>query len=60
MELTHPDDPARDIALVVRLVAGEIDGYSLDKRFIRKGGSVLWAQVSVNRVRRPDGIIPED
>jgi PAS domain S-box-containing protein len=57
MELTHPDDLARDIAQVGRLVAGEIDGYSLDKRFIRKDGSLLWAQVSVNCVRRPDGII---
>jgi PAS domain S-box-containing protein len=58
MELTHPDDLAQDIAQVGRLVAGEIDGYSIDKRFIRKDGSVLSALVSVNCIRRSDGTLP--
>jgi PAS domain S-box-containing protein len=45
------------MAQVDRLVAGEIDRYSLDKRFIRKDGSVLWALVSINCVRGRGGKI---
>lgn len=54
-KLTHPEDVAKDVARFDRLLAGEIGRYSLDKRFIRKDGSVLWAQLSVNSVRRPGG-----
>ncbi len=52
-KLTHPEDVAKDVAQFDRLLAGKIGRYSLDKRFIRKDGSVLWAQLSVNSVRRP-------
>lgn len=37
-ELTHPDDLAADVAQFDRVMAGEIDGYSMDKRWIRKAG----------------------
>jgi PAS domain S-box-containing protein len=57
MELTHPDDLPQDIAQQGRLMAGQIDGYSLDKRFIRKDGSANWVHVSVNCIRRSDGSI---
>jgi PAS domain S-box-containing protein len=53
--LTHPDDLAKDVAQFDRLVAGEIARYALDKRFLRKDGSVLWALLSVSCVRRPSG-----
>ena len=56
-ELTHPDDLRSDVVQFDRLVAGELDRYSLDKRFIRKDGTVLWAQLSVSCVRGPDGRI---
>ena len=54
-ELTHPEDVAKDVAQFDRLLAGEIARYALDKRFLRKDGSVLWAQLSVNSVRRARG-----
>ena len=37
-ELTHPDDLAADVAQFNRVMAGEIDCYTLDKRWIRKDG----------------------
>jgi PAS domain S-box-containing protein len=52
--LTHPDDVASDTAEFDRLLADEKDRYALDKRFIRKDGSVLWAALSVSCVRLPD------
>ena len=53
-ELTHPDDLAANLALFDRLLAGEIDSYSLDKRFIRKDGTILWTLVSASCVRGED------
>jgi PAS domain S-box-containing protein len=53
-QLTHPDDLGADQRDFSRVLAGEIDGYSLDKRYIRKDGSVLWVLLAVNCARRPD------
>ncbi|MBT6049692.1 MAG: PAS domain S-box protein, partial [Candidatus Scalindua sp.] len=33
-ELTHPDDLESDLAQFNRVIAGEVDGYSIEKRFI--------------------------
>ena len=40
-EITHPDDLAVDIAEFERVLRGETDGYTLDKRFIRSDGAVV-------------------
>ncbi len=56
-ELTHPDDIAPDVAKFNRMLAGDIDGYSLDKRFIHQDGHVIYASISARAVRRPDGSI---
>jgi PAS domain S-box-containing protein len=39
--LTHPDDLATDLGNFNQVMAGEIDGYSIDKRWIRKDGQVI-------------------
>jgi PAS domain S-box-containing protein len=54
-ELTHPDDLSVDRMHFERLLSGEIDGYRLDKRFIRRDGSVMEATIGINCVRRSDG-----
>ena len=56
-ELTHPDDLAADVAQFNRAMAGEIDGYTLDKRWIRKDGQVVDSIVSATCVRRSDGSV---
>jgi len=56
-ELTHPDDLTTDVSLFNQILAGEIDGYALDKRFIRKDGQVIHATIAVKCVRRADGTI---
>ena len=53
-ELTHPDDLAADVANFARVIAGEYDGYTLDKRFIHKNGRVVNATISVSCIRRED------
>jgi PAS domain S-box-containing protein len=56
-EFTHPDDLAADVANFNRVAAGEIDGYTMEKRFIRKDGRVIPGTISGKCVRRPDGSV---
>jgi PAS domain S-box-containing protein len=46
-ELTHPDDLAADLAQVQACLAGEIDRFSLEKRYRRKDGALLWTTLTV-------------
>ncbi|NTU80636.1 MAG: PAS domain-containing protein [Chloroflexales bacterium] len=55
--LTHPDDLTADMAQFEAMLAGQIDGYMLDKRWIRRDGQVIDATISVRCVRRPDGTV---
>ena len=54
-EVDPPGGRPRGVARFDRLLAGEICRYWIDKRYIRKDGSVLWALLSVNSVRRVRG-----
>ncbi len=53
-ELTHPDDLADDVKQFNRMIAGEIDGYTLDKRWIRKDCRIIHSIVSAKSVRGAD------
>jgi PAS domain S-box-containing protein len=55
--LTHPDDLDADLTQFNRVMRGEIDAYSLEKRFIRKDGQALVVDLSVRCVRGPDGAV---
>jgi two-component system NtrC family sensor kinase len=57
MELTHPDDRERNLSGFDRILAGEIDAYELEKRYIRKDGAVIDAYIAARVVRRRDGAI---
>ncbi len=54
-EITYPDDLAADLALFNRVLEGEIDGYTLDKRFFSKEGNIIYANISANCIRTEDG-----
>ncbi|MDR3793722.1 MAG: PAS domain S-box protein [Terracidiphilus sp.] len=56
-QITHPDDLKANRHLIARILSGEIDRYSLDKRFIRKDGTLVWTTISVGCVRKPSGIV---
>jgi PAS domain S-box-containing protein len=53
-EITHPDDVREDTVRAARVAAGELDQYSIDKRYVRKDGSIVWANLTVGAVRDPD------
>ncbi len=54
-ELTHPDDVDEDVGQRQRLLRGELDSYRLEKRYLRRDGEVLWADVRVLLARDADG-----
>ena len=56
-ELTHPDDLAEDMRCFERVMAGEINGYTLDKRWIRKDGRVIHSIMSARCLRKADGAV---
>jgi len=48
---THPDDLQSNIERLNQMLAGEVASYSLEKRYIRKDGFVVWGQISASIVR---------
>ena len=56
-EATHPDDVERSLVPFRRVVEGEIDHYTLEKRYIRKDGEVVHANIFVRCFRRQDGAV---
>jgi len=56
-ELTYPEDLDADVEQFNRVLAGEIDSYMIDKRFIRKGGEVIWTSLAAGCVRKQDGTV---
>jgi PAS domain S-box-containing protein len=53
--ITHADDIELDVEYVNRMRAGEIDSYSREKRYMRKDGSTMWANLNVSLIRGYDG-----
>ncbi len=50
-EITHPDDLEADLSNVRQLLLGEIDFYSMEKRYLRKDGSIVWVELTVSLIR---------
>ncbi|MBU4278441.1 MAG: PAS domain S-box protein [Proteobacteria bacterium] len=54
-DITHPDDREQSNALFHRLVAGELDHYRLEKRYLNSEGKPVWVDLAVSAVRGPSG-----
>ncbi|WKZ37327.1 MAG: PAS domain S-box protein [Anaerolineales bacterium] len=54
-DITHPDDLDVDLKYVRQLLAGEIETYTMEKRYIRKNGGVVWALLAVALVKDNSG-----
>ncbi|CAG9165008.1 putative diguanylate cyclase DgcE [Cupriavidus laharis] len=50
-DITHPDDLDADLRQVERLLAGEIESYRMEKRFLHQDGEYRWALLAVSLVR---------
>lgn len=56
-ELTHPEDLDLSIKSLNRVLSGEIDGYTLEKRLIHKDGSIIHVGISSKAPRNRDGSV---
>jgi len=54
-DITYPDDAGADVLLLQRLQRGEISQYQLEKRYIRKDGSLVWVNLNVSCKTGTDG-----
>jgi len=50
VEFSPPEDSQKDWALFQQLRSGSIRRYSLDKRFIKRDGSLTWGRLSISLV----------
>jgi PAS domain S-box-containing protein len=51
-DLTHPDDLAGNLSILNKALVGEAESYSIEKRYVRKDGAILWATLTVGCVRK--------
>ena len=54
-DVTHPEDLEADLQQTRRLLAGKIETYSREKRYIKKEGAICWINLTVSLVREPSG-----
>jgi PAS domain S-box-containing protein len=53
-DVTHPDDLEVARENFRRLIEGNLDRYRLEKRYTRKDGAVIWADLSVSSIKDSD------
>ncbi|WP_172832286.1 diguanylate cyclase [Nakamurella panacisegetis] len=54
-EVTHPDDKEEDAHLVSDLIAGRVDVYQRDKRYLHRMDEPVWVSVSATIARTAEG-----
>jgi len=54
-QLTHPEDLAVDVDQFNKMLAGETEGYSLEKRFVGRSGTIVPTKLVVRCTRKTDG-----
>jgi PAS domain S-box-containing protein len=54
-DLTHPEDLATNLAVLNKTLVGEADSYSIEERYVRKDGGIVWASLTVGCVRKVGG-----
>jgi PAS domain S-box-containing protein len=52
-DYTHPEDLPKDLLEFQKLAAGRIRTYSMEKRYIRKDGRIIWVNLTVAGLAQP-------
>ncbi|MGE0084537.1 MAG: PAS domain S-box protein [Desulfococcaceae bacterium] len=55
--LNHPDDVPVTKEYFADIISGKTDSFRMEKRYIHKNGSVVWADVSVTAMRDENGSV---
>ncbi len=54
-QITHPDDVSRDLDGVHAITEGASPLYSREKRYIKKSGEIVWADIRASAIRDQHG-----
>lgn len=49
--ITHPDDLSKDMGHVTRMLNGDENSFSMEKRYLHKDGHVIWVLLSASLLR---------
>ncbi|MEX0742400.1 MAG: PAS domain S-box protein, partial [Phycisphaeraceae bacterium] len=55
--ITHPEDTQANEDQLRRLLSGEMDSLSMEKRYIRSDDQIVWVNLTCSTVREADGAI---
>jgi PAS domain S-box-containing protein len=47
VDITHPEDAPGNVSMLNKLISGEIEDYSVQKRYITKKGNVVWVDLFI-------------
>lgn len=50
IDITYPDDRVVDMPNIKKMMSGELEVYRTEKRYLKKDGSVFWAQLTVSPI----------
>ena len=56
-EITHRDDLEANLSVLNKTLIGDADSYCIEKRYIRKDGDAVWANLTVGCVRKADSTV---
>ena len=54
-DITHPDDLDKDRQLQAQILTGRIHTYSVEKRYFRKDGVIVWVDLTLSLMRDNQG-----
>jgi len=54
-DITHPEHLVPDTVMVRKMTKGEIQSYKTEKRYLKKGGDVMWGALTLSPIRKADG-----
>ncbi|HET7142878.1 MAG TPA: PAS domain S-box protein, partial [Anaerolineales bacterium] len=54
-DITHPNDLNTDLNYVKQVLAGEINSYTMEKRYLQKDGGIVWVILAVALARDKAG-----
>jgi len=55
-DITHPDDLPEDLENFKKFKSGKIDGYDMEKRYIRPDGSSVWVHMIITTLKLNNSI----
>ncbi|AFZ20802.1 PAS domain S-box protein [Allocoleopsis franciscana] len=55
-QITHPDDLPQDLYYLEQRDQGKLDSYRLEKRYFKKNGELIWANLTVTVLREQEGL----